>query len=251
VKSSWLPALALRVAIYGLLVPLAFLVIVPDSFDVIAWLVARPHSHPPEPEPAAALSVAPTAAASQVAIAPLQLPPARELLAEAERILDLFDRGRMHELYASFSDEAKAQVPEDVFVAQAEEVLEQLGPRKADGWNDADRLSTLLNGRTRGRKVLLWKLHPDTLKFDVGSWRFGLLGDASEDLVLDVSGARIRLAMFSEFKAQPPAAGVWLPRTCPRSDQDPLRHCAAPDASAHQQLHINQDGRVQIANPVK
>ncbi len=244
-----MPALALRIAIYGLIVPLAFLVVVPDSFDVIAWLVAQPHADPPDPQPMAALAVAPTAVASQTTIALPQLPPARELLAEAERILDLFDRGSMHELYASFSEEAKAQVPEDVFVAQADEVLEKLGPRKPDGWNDADRLSTLLNGRSRGRKIVLWKLHPDTMKFDVGSWRFGSLGDSSEDLVLDVSGAQIRLAMFSEFKAQPPAAGVWLPRTCTRGDQDPLRHCTAPDTPAHQPLQINQDGPLKIAKP--
>jgi hypothetical protein len=234
--SSWMPALALRIAIYGLIVPLAFVVVVPDSLEVIQWWLT------PSPAPVNAEVIAqsaehvPDSPPAQIALPPL--PPARELFAEAERIHDLFDRGRMHELYADFSDAAKAQVPEDVFVAQANEVLEQLGPRKPDGWDDANWLSTLLNGQSQGRKLLLWKLHPDTLTFDVGSWRFGTLSEASEDLVLDLSGGQIRLAMFSEFKAQPPAASVWLPRACPHGGEDPLQHCSVPAAPPNLELQI-------------
>ena len=232
-KSRWMPAFALRIAIYGLIVPLAFVVLVPDSFEVIQWwLTPRPVPVHADLIPQAAEHV-PDSPPAQIA-----LPPVRALLAEAERILDLFDQGRMHELYADFSDAAKAQVPGDMFVAQANEVLEQLGPRKPDGWDDANWLSTLLIGQSKGRKVLLWKLHSDNLTFDVGSWRFGTLSEASEDLVLDLSGGQIRLAMFSEFKAQPPAAGVWLPRTCPRSGEDPLQHCSVPAAPPNLELQI-------------
>jgi hypothetical protein len=226
----------LRIAIYGVIVPLTFVVVVPDSFEVIQWwltpcpvpakgeLIAQGAEHVPDSPP------------TQIALPPLL--PVQELLAEAERILDLFDHGRMHELYANFSDEAKAQVPEDVFVTQATEVLERLGPRKPDGWDDANWLSTWLNGQSKGRKVLRWKLHPENLRFNVGSWRFGSLSEASEDVVLDLSGRQIKLVMFSEFKAQPPAASVWLPRTCPHPGEDPLLHCTAPAAPANPPLQI-------------
>jgi hypothetical protein len=238
-KPSWMPALALRIAIYGVIVPLAFVVVVPDSFDVIQWwLTPNPVAAGAElvPQSVEHLHDSPPA---QIALPPLPpLPPVSELFAEAERIHDLFDQGRMHELYSNFSDEAKAQVPEDVFVAQATEVLEQLGPRRADGWDDANWISTLLNGQSKGRKVVLWKLHPENLKFDVGSWRFGTLSEASEDLVLDLSGKQMKLAMFSEFKAQPPAASIWLPRTCPHSGEDPLQYCAVPAASPNLELQV-------------
>ena len=235
-KSSWMPALALRIAIYGAIVPMAFIVGVPDSFEMIQWwLTPDPVTVRTEsvPQSAQHLLASPPA---QIALPPL--PPVSELFAEAERIHDLFDQGRMHELYSNFSDEAKAQVPEDVFVAQAAEVLEQLGPRKPDGWDDANWLSTLLNGQSKGRKVVLWKLHPENLRFDVGSWRYGSLSEASEDLVLDLSSGKMKLAMFSEFKAQPPAASIWLPRRCPHRGEDPLQHCSVPAAPTNLELQI-------------
>lgn len=242
-RSRWMPAFVLRIAIYGVIVPLAFVVVVPDSFEVIQWWLT------PSPAPANAALIpqiakhVPDSLPAQIALPPL--PSVHELLAEAERIQDLFDQGCMHELYANFSDEAKAQVPEDVFVAQAAEVLEQLGPRKPDGWDNANWVSTWLNGQSKGRKVLLWKLHPENLRFDVGSWRFGSLSEASEDLVLDLSAGRMKLAMFSEFKAQPPAAGIWLPRTCSHSGEDPLQHCvvSAAPANANDPIAISTPGR--------
>jgi hypothetical protein len=230
-KSRWLPALALRIAIYGVIVPLAFLVVVPDSFETIHWWLTQ------SPLPAKAEVIPQTAEhlpdrpPAQIALPPL--PPVDALRTEAERILDLFDQGRMHEVYANFSEEAKAQVPEDVFVAQAAEVLKQLGPRKPDGWDNANWVSTLLNGPSKGRKLLLWKLHPDTLKFDVGSVRFGSLADSSEDLVLDLSDGQVKLAMFSEFRQRPPAASIWLPRICPHRGEDPLQHCTVPAVIAN------------------
>jgi hypothetical protein len=231
-----MPALALRIAIYGAIVSLAFVVVVPDSFEVIRWWLtpnAVPASAGLVPQSYEHLRDSP---AAQIALP--ALPRMSELFAEAERIHDLFDQGRMHELYANFSDEAKAQVPEDVFVAQVAAVLEQLGPRKPDGWDDANWLSTWLNGQSKGRKVVLWKLHPENLKFDVGSWRLGSLSEASEDLVLDLSAGQMKLAMFYEFKAQPPAASIWLPRTCPHSGEDPLQHCTVPAAPPHLELQV-------------
>ncbi|OOG38661.1 hypothetical protein B0E51_14100 [Rhodanobacter sp. C05] len=233
-----MPAFALRIAIYGVIVPLAFVVVVPHSFEVIQWWLT------PSPVPANTTLIPQTAEhvpdspPAQIALPPL--PSVHELLAEAERLQDLFDQGRMHELYANFSDEAKAQVPEAVFVAQANEVLEQLGPRKPDGWNDADRLSTFLNGPSKGRQALLWKLHPETLKFDVGSVRYGSLADSSEDLVLDLSGGQVKLAMFSEFKERSPAASIRLPQTCSHKGEDPLQHCTVPGAPviAHDAIAI-------------
>lgn len=233
-----MPAFALRLGIYGVIVPLAFVVVVPHSFDMFRWwLTPSPVPANPALFPQTAEHV-PDLPPAQIALLPL--PSVNKLLADADRLQDLFDQGRMHELYANFSDEAKAQVPEAVFVTQADEVLEQLGPRKPDGWNDADRLSTLLNGPSKGRQALLWKLHPDILKFDFGSQRFGSLADSSEDLVLDVSGGKVKLAMFSEFKEKSPGASIRLPQTCYHKWENPLQHCNVPAApvTAHDALAI-------------
>jgi hypothetical protein len=248
-RSRWMPAFVLRIAIYFVIVPLAFLVVVPDSFEMIhLWWTQGPVAADAAPVLQTAEHV-PDSSPAQIASSPAQialppLPPVDALLAEAARLQELFDQGRMHELYANFSDEAKAQVPEEVFVAQAAEVLEQLGRHKPDGWNHADWVSTLLNGQSRGRKVLLWKLHPETLKFDVGSERFGSLADSSEDLVLDLSGGQVKLAMFSELKEHPPAASIWLPRTCSNKGEDPLQHCtpAAAPGNANAAIAIPTSG---------
>lgn len=225
-----------RTAIIGLIASLACAAFVVDSFNVAAWKFGHADSAHNRLQPVSSSTATITSdphvtpATSQHEMALANLPSAKQLLAEAERILQLFDDGRMHEVYALFNDAAKAQVPEAVFVKQAQEVLDQLGPRKPDGWNDANWISTLLNGRSRGRKFLLWKLHRDTMMFDVGSWRVGTLSDSDENLVLDVSTRPIRLAMFSEYKlGQNPGASVWLPRTCSHPGEDPLQHCKKPD----------------------
>ncbi len=222
-----------RIVIGGLVALLAYSTLVTVSPNFATWLHGHFESAHGQSDPTLSRNaVAIKPARTPVAGSPqplANLPPARDLKAEAERMLALFDQGRMHELYALFTDEAKAQVPESVFVEQANEVLQQLGPIKPDGWNDAHFISTFLNGRSHGRKVVLWKLNPETQQFYVGSWRFGELSESTEDVWLDVSSTPIRLAMISEFKAQAPAASVWLPRTCSHPGEDPLRHCKNPD----------------------
>ena len=222
-----------RIVIGGLVTLLAYSALLNIFPNFTTWLSAHlesVHGHSEPTLSGGTNAIKPTRTpGAEPAHSLANLPPVRDLKAEAERILGLFDQGRMHELYALFNDETKAQVPESVFVEQANELLQQIGPIKPDGWDDANVLSTFLNGRSHGRKVVLWKLNPDTQQFYVGSWRFGQLSESTEDVWLDVSSAPIRLAMISEFKAQPPAASVWLPRTCSHPGEDPLRHYKSPD----------------------
>ena len=145
-------AISSRSAIIGLIVLLACVAFVVDSCNVSAWKFGDvdPAQNQRQPFSAPANATIPgksdVTANSQDEIASANLPSAKQLLAQAEHILQLFDEGRMHEVYALFNDAAKAQVPEAVFVAQTREVLDQLGARKPDGWNDANVLSTFLNG---------------------------------------------------------------------------------------------------------